>query len=258
MKQLSSVIITSPEEQHSKTGTQGGGRGLAKLESSEIAVWLAKHTPADMDKAAVSRALSHGVNLEVKFEGRYPTGPNGEYLPSYEVAVGCRIHGTTAQREAAIEDLKKFQTPAPIPQIERWLAELSVLTAGRGTDGIAAELQLTAYSSRLAQFPADVVRYALLQHTWKWFPAWDELERLCKAKSSPRQHMIAALSQPEPDPEPKRRPPTDEERARIQAMVDQMFPRQSPADRKAAVDIALQGDCMVGDPEQTQFKGAAE
>ena len=70
--------------------------------------------------------------------------------------------------------------------------------------------------------------------------------------------MIAALSQPEPDPEPKRRPPTDEERARIQAMVDQMFPRQSPADRKAAVDIALQGDCMVGDPEQSQFKEAAE
>ncbi|MFV1536937.1 hypothetical protein VXL81_07290 [Phaeobacter sp. JH204B] len=211
-----------------------------------------------MDKAAVSRALSHGVNLEVKFEGRYPTGPNGEYLPGYEVAVGCRIHGTTAQREAAIEDLKKFQTPAPIPQIERWLAELSVLTAGRGTDGIAAELQLTAYSSRLAQFPADVVRYALLQQTWKWFPSWDEIERLCKAKSSPRRHMIAALSQPEPDPEPVRRPPTDDERARIQAMVDEMFPRQSPEDRKAAVDIALKGDCMVGDPEQALFREAAE
>lgn len=218
--------------------------------SSEIAAWLAKHTPADMDRAAVSRAQSHGVNLEVRYEGRYPTGANGEYLPSYEVAVGCHIHGTTEQRQAAIADLKKFQIPAEVDKIERWLAELSVLTAGRGTDGIAAELQLTAYSSRLAQYPADVVRHALLQHSWKWFPSWAELERLCEAKSSPRRHMIAALSQPEPDPEPKRRPPTDEERARIQAMVDEMFPRRSKEEREAAVNIALRGDCMVGAPAQ--------
>ena len=241
---------TLAEESLDAVGGKRGATAVAtsRQNSSEIAEWLAKHTPADMDKAAVSRARSHGVNLEVKFEGRYPIGPNGEYLPSYEVAVGCHIHGTTAQREAAIEDLKKFQTPAHIPQIERWLAELSVLTAGRGTDGIAAEIQLTAYSSRLAQYPADVVRHALLQHSWKWFPSWAELERLCEAKASPRRHMIAALSQPAPDPEPKRRPPTNEERARIQAMVDEMFPRQSRKDREAAVDIALRGDCMMGDP----------
>ena len=177
-----------------------------------------------MDKAAVSRASSHGVSLEVKYEGRYPIGANGEYLPSYQVAVGCDIHGTTEQRLAAKADLENFMTPAPIRQIEQWLAELSVLVAGRGREGFDAELMVTAYSSRLAQYPADVVRYALLAKLWKWFPTWEELERICKAKTGPRQHMIAALSKPEPDPEPSKRITTDEERARIAALIAEQFP----------------------------------
>ena len=189
-----------------------------------------------MDKAAVSRALSHGVNLEVRYEGRYPTGENGEYLPSYEVASGCRIHGTTEQRIAAKADLENFMTPPPVRQVERWLAELSVLTAGRGREGFDAELMVTAYSSRLAQYPADVVRYALLDKAWKWFPTWEELERICKTKSGPRQHMIAALSQPAPAPEPAKRPMTDEDRARIAALVAEKFPDIPQRWKDKAVD----------------------
>jgi len=195
-----------------------------------------------MDKAAESRALSHGVALRIKYQSRYPAGGG-----SYEVAVGCDIHGTDAQRQAAIADLQGFQTPPEKEHIEDWLAELSVITAGRGPDGISAELLVSAYSSRLSLFPADVVRWALLTKTWKWFPTWDELESICKAKASPRRHMIAALSKPEPDPEPVMRAPTQEERDRIQALVDEMYPQKSAEERKAAVDIALRGDCMAAD-----------
>ena len=201
-----------------------------------------------MDKAAVLRASSHGVSLEVKTQSRFPTGANGEYLPSYEVATGCRVHGTTEQRLAAKADLENFLVPAPVRQIEQWLAELSVITAGRGREGFDAELMVTAYSSRLAQFPADIARHALLAKTWKWFPTWDELERVCKSKAGPRLHMIAALSQPEPDPEPVRRPPTQEERDRIAALVAEQFPSVPQAWRDAAVKDATAGDCMTGEP----------
>lgn len=187
------------------------------------------------------------MNLTVKTEGRYPTGANGEHLPSYSVAVGCAVDGTAEQREAARADLVNFMTPAQTRKIEHWLAELSLLTAGRGKEGLDAELMVNAYASRLAAYPADVVRHALLVKTWKWFPSWDELERVCEAKAGPRRHMIAALSQPVPDTEPKRRPPTQEERERVQALVDEMFPQRPKQEREAAVDIALRGNCMSDD-----------
>ena len=203
-----------------------------------------------MDRAAVSRAQSHGVGLEVKFEGRFPTGPNGEALPSYEVATGCRINGSDEQRNAALADLRKFMTPAPIRTIEEWLAELSVITAGRGKDGFEAELMVSAYSSRLAEFPADVVRYALLKHSWKWFPTWAELETICKAKTGPRKHMIAALMTPAQAPGPTRRPPTQEERDRIAALIAEQFPNVPNAWRERAAEEAAQGNCIKEGGEQ--------
>lgn len=193
--------------------------------------------------AAVSRALSHGVSLTVRYEGRYPTGENGETLPSYMVTVSCEAAG--GDREAALADLRNFQTPAPIPQIEQWLAELSVLTAGRGAEGFSAKLLVTAYSSRLAQYPADVVKYALLKHRWKWFPSWAELEQVCEAKAAPRAHMIHALSQPEKPAQPKRRPPTPEERARIAALIAEKFPDVPQTWRDRATEEVTKGDCMT-------------
>jgi len=229
-------------QQHGETGS-----AIKPHDSSEIAAWLSKQAPVDMDKAAELRAQSHGVSLAVRYEGRYPRGENGEILPSYTVAVGCGVSGDDTQRQAALADLTKFQTPAPIRQIEQWLAELSVLTVGRGADGIAAELQLTAYSSRLAQYPADVARHALLKQSWKWFPSWSELEKVCNAKAGPRRHMIAALSQPAPDPEPTRRPPTQDEKDRIAALIAEQFPNVPQSWRDRAAEEATKGNCIAED-----------
>ena len=203
-----------------------------------------------MDKAAVSRASSHNVDLVVRYEGRYPTGPNGENLPSYTVAVACTITGTTQNREAALDDLLNLMRPAPIHCIEDWLAELSVISASRNREEVESALMINAYASRLSAYPADVVRDALLVKSWKWWPAWDELRTYCEAKAGPRRHMIAALQQPEPDAEAVRRPPTSEEKARVQALVDEQFPSKSPEMRKAAVDEVMKGNCMkLEDPE---------
>lgn len=232
----------------------GGRRGTTVCEtsrgsSSEIGEWLKRHSPRDTDKQAVWRAQSHGVALEVKTEGRYPTGPNGESLPSYTVAVGCRVHGTDAQRAAAKADIEKLLEPAPKRQIEDWLAELSVLTAGRGQQGFEAELALTAYASRLASYPADVARCALLDHRWKFFPAWAELQAVCDAMAGPRRHMIAELGKPEPEPEPARRPPTEAERERIASLIAEKFPDIPQHWRTRALDEVTKGNCMAGKEE---------
>jgi hypothetical protein len=139
--------------------------------------------------------------------------------------------------------------PAPVRQIEEWLAELSVMTAGRGREGFDAELMLNAYSSRLGKYPADVVRYALLVKTWKWFPTWDEVEKICEAMAGPRRQMILALERGPKPPEKEWRHATPEEKARIAALVDELFPQKSPEDRAAAVDEATRGMCMFDTPK---------
>lgn len=239
---------TSVDESPAVDGRKHGTTGAvtSPRSSDEIAAWLAGQRPMDMDKAAVSRASSHNVGLMVRYEGCYPIGPNGEHLPSYRVAVACAVHGIEANRQAALADLMNFQAAAPIRAIEDWLAELSVISASRQREGTESALMLEAYTSRLTAYPADVVREALLGKPWKWWPTWDELRTYCEAKAGPRRHMIAALQQPEPDAEPVRRAATQEERDRVQTLVNEMFPNESSVMRRAAVREAVKGNCMTG------------
>ena len=154
------------------------------------------------------------------------------------------------QRDAAIEDLRKFDTPAEVRTIEIWLAELSVITAGRNRQGSEAGATLNAYSSRLATYPADVAKFAVLGKSWEWWPSWAELEKVCNAKAGPRRHMIAALMTPEPDAEPVTRPATGEEKARMAAMISEMFPNVPQGWRDRAVDDAMSGDCIADSGEE--------
>lgn len=147
-----------------------------------------------MDRAAVSRASSHGVALTVDYDFRFPRDERGNSLGVVTRVKGCRVglaNGSDAV--AAVDDLRKLQSPAPLDVIEAWLAELSVITARRGDDEFAEELRVTAYASRLRQFPADVVKQALLRKTWKFWPSWHELEAECRELSAPREAMISAI-----------------------------------------------------------------
>lgn len=185
-----------------------------------------------MDKAAVSRALSRGVGLRVRFEGRYPTGPNGERLPSYQVAVGCEVDGDLGDVDQALNDLENFLTPAPMRKIEEWIARLSVVTAKRRDDEFSEELRVMEYADRLSKYPADVVRHVLLEASYQFFPTWDELRRKCEMMASPRRQMISALKRGPAPKEPPRRAATGEERARIRALVDKAFPSKSADESK--------------------------
>lgn len=252
MKHLGSMLTgqtvpTRTAGNLSEAGSSAGQRGavLSQADTSRVASWLATQRPADMDKAAVSRALSHGVGLTVKYEHRFPSGPNGEHLPSYQIAVACDV-SPDGNHESALADLRNFLTPAPVRKIEEWLAELSVIVARRPDDQFADELRVSVYSARLTRFPADVARSALVDATYKFWPTWEELEKRCRALVAPRLQMIAALERGPAPAQPKRRGPTADERARIQDLVNEMFPAVSQAWHDAAVDEAMKGECMTG------------
>lgn len=192
MKQIGSVTTIFPKAQLSKIGTQLGEHGSAMPEDLRAAVWLARHTPAEVDEAAVSRASSLGVGLKVLFDHRFPKVDRGNPLPVISVVRGCEVTG--ANRDEACAALRKFETPAPSRQIEAWLAELSVITAKRADDDFSEALRIAAYTARLSKYPADVAHAALLGHSWKFWPTWAEVQEICESLSAPRRAMILALS----------------------------------------------------------------
>lgn len=152
------------------------------------------------------------MRLSVRLEGRYPE--NG---PSYTVATGCEVGGSLGQLPALARTIEETLRPAPTEVIEEWLAELSVLVARREGDEFTEELRVTAYASRLAAYPADVVREVLLARVWKFWPTWEELHRACESLATPRRHMLAACrQQPVPEePRPTQERVTPEAAARI-------------------------------------------
>lgn len=233
---IGQTAVTVTQRSQSVAGNNAGPTAVAvSPDATRVAAWLARQTPADMDKAAVSRASQHGVGLRVRYESRYPEGQ-----PSYIVATACEV-SEAGDRGAALADLRNFMTPAPIRQIEAWLAELSVLVAKRQGDEMEEGLRLTAYASRLSRYPADVARAVTLEERYKFWPTWEEMEKRCEAITSPRRAMIAAMERGPQPPEPEYQKPTAQERERIQAMIDEMFPSASATERETAMEIAIAG-----------------
>lgn len=231
---IGQTAATVTQRSPSVVGNSAGQTAVAvSPDATRVAAWLAKQAPADMDKAAVSRASQHGVGLRIRYEGRYPDSG-----PSYVVATACEV-SPTGDREAALADLRNFMTPAPVRHIEAWLAELSVLVAKRQGDEMEEGLRLTAYASRLSRYPADVARAVTIGASYKFWPTWEELEKRCEALTSPRRVMIAALERGPLPPDPEYRPPSEEERARIQELIDAMFPSGAAEEKQAAMDLAM-------------------
>lgn len=184
MKQIGSEIITSPEGQLSSVGMPGGERGLAISESLAAAEWLAKQPVASVDKALRSRASSLGVVLQVKYSGQ---------AVSDVTATGDLDACREFQRL-----LRHFMQPAPAREIEGWLAELSVLVARRAYEEVDDTLRVVAYTARLKGYPADVVRHALLEKTWRFWPTWEELREECIRLSALRRCAEVAIRKPKP------------------------------------------------------------
>ncbi|MDP0925703.1 hypothetical protein Q0601_00815 [Paracoccus onubensis] len=82
-------------------------------------------------------------------------------------------------------------------QVEEWVAELSLIAPKR-FDGDGNEmLRLRAYVSRLREYPADVVREALLSRVWRFFPSWAELSDACDELVAHRRAVRVELDRAE-------------------------------------------------------------
>lgn len=245
MKPIGSATTTTLNKAVSGIGTPHGGRGaVTQYDTEKAAAWLAGQEPETVDRAAALRASSLGADLRVITSGHATYDANGNQVGFVTYARGCEVSGDQESRDLALADLLKFCTPAPTRAVEEWLAELSVIVVRRGDDEFGDELRLTAYVSRLQRYPADVVRKALLEHGWKFWPAWSELQGVCERLYSARKHMIAALKAGPKAREPEWRQATEDEKARAQELVDRLFPNVSAEMRKAAVDEAMKGYCM--------------
>lgn len=88
--------------------------------------------------------------------------------------------------EGALKIINAALLPASSEQIEEWLAVLSVVAAPRKESAGRAELTLITYTSRLQQYPADVVRHVLTHYRGTWFPTWNELADRLDEMTEPR------------------------------------------------------------------------
>ena len=150
------------------------------------------------------------------YDFRFPKDAKGNPLGIVMTAKGCDVSvAADGDLDAACRDLQRLQQPAPMEAIEAWLAELSVIVARRQDDEFAEELRVTAYAGRLRGFPADVVKQAVLRHTWKFWPSWHELEAVCKQLAAPRQLMIAAMKEQPKEPDQPRERVSAERAAEI-------------------------------------------
>lgn len=122
------------------------------------------------------------------------------------------------------DGVAKMLRPLSVDEIGLLLADLDAITVSRAQSGIEAELRLNAYAQRLSVFPADVVRWALLEHRWHFWPSWAELHDVCENLSLKRRQIMEALSvtaEPEPQAAQKERA-TAEAMARL---MDQFLDR---------------------------------
>ena len=86
---------------------------------------------------------------------------------------------------------------APMGQNElvKCLGQMKVLTAAKNAGEADLKLVLSAYASKLMNWPADVVREVLETQPSrsKWWPAWADLVERLNELAAPRKALMAAL-----------------------------------------------------------------
>ena len=239
---------------------------------SNLAQRLAAHSPAETNSLVASSVRQCGVTLEEATDVKFSyEKPDGTIVPTRYVKFWTARAGSHSQIDAAREKLAYAMRPAERGQVLGWLAELSVITARRADDDATEDLRAAAYSNRLSDYPADVVREALLVRRWKFFPTWLELGDACDEIVKPRKQMQAALDQAEwevadrerraralpdqdavtltPDEQAERRAKTAERMADLVAGLRAATERETRenAERVAAARASYE-----------QFRGAAE
>lgn len=203
MKPISSAItgtLLPALKAGSATGSPHGEPGSAMASNgappAEMHPEVMRRDPSINTDAVQSRLRQFGVNLTVKTSLTFPSD-QGATISWRERVTGADLSlSSSADLRAALRVVEESLAPAPLERIEHWIAEVNAITARRGETAAEAELALTAYSSRLRQYPGDIVRDTLLSWGGKWFPTWGELKEILDVRTSPRTQMLLALKVP--------------------------------------------------------------
>lgn len=197
MKPNVSGITTSPKELPSRTGTLAGEHGLATPGNTAPSVRLAASSPRQVNNSLASLAQQCGVEMRVSkdMKAKYQDGA----FIGYE-ATGRTVATVSGSPEsiAAMRDRMEgaFAPPAE-DQLEVWLAELDMIAPRRASSTNDDDLRMQAYINRLAGYPADVAREALLARSWRFFPSWFELQEVCEELTAHRRAVRAELDRAE-------------------------------------------------------------
>lgn len=119
--------------------------------------------------------------------------------------VGYEATGrTVATIGGSLEAIKEMRNrmegafaPPADDQMEVWLAELDMIAPRRASSSNDDDLRMQAYINRLKDYPADVVREALLSRAWRFFPSWFELQEVCDELTAHRRAVRAELDRAE-------------------------------------------------------------
>lgn len=200
MKQINSATITPQETPGSAIGMPRGGRGLETPESLRAAAWLLQQTPAETDAAILSRLSLLNAGLRIRAV---------EGLP-----IIVKVDGAMEARLEAAHAIAGFFSPAPMREIEAWIAELGVITRRAKDDEMTERLRLAALSKRLSAYPADIAQEAVLRHKWLFFPAWAELQDVCDKLVAARAAILWHLKNAPVEAQPEARELPSVERRR--------------------------------------------
>lgn len=122
-------------------------------------------------------------------------GQDGQFEAAYPREVVILPDTPVADVDAARAQLGELMAPAPSKFVATKLAELRSLTAHRARPGDDVEMMATAFTARLAKYPADVVAAAC--DAWadreEWWPSWAELKAECDKRMRGRLALAAAL-----------------------------------------------------------------
>ena len=196
MKQRNLQTIIAPEETSSPVGTQPGATGSERRESSatatlqprparmghatwvEVAHRLAAKTPAEVAATLRSQASSRNVELR---------------LASDSSAAGLTAVGDPAALAEMRAVAEKAITPPPAFLVEEWIAEVDAITVSASADEMTTTLKIEALTRRLTQFPADLVKAAILGWPGKFFPTFAELSARMAPDFADRMRIVNAL-----------------------------------------------------------------
>lgn len=140
------------------------------------------------------------------------------------------------RRRVALDRFDDFCVPIDEDRLEKWIAELSVISARREKSEADSALMVEAYVARLKPFPADVVRAALFEARWKFWPTWSELSAEIDRLMAPRAVMRAALEggKAYEPPEPKEHIDYERRKRLVEEMTKPLLSEILAAEKEAA------------------------